>query len=140
MLCQFQVYRKVILLYIYIYSFFFRFLTHVGYYRILSRVPCAIQQVLVGYLFYIQQCIYVNPNLPIHPTTTRLPNYTVKVKGSNGTKISDFLSNALFYSHIHTLTCPQFPSFIKQWHYAYEKMCHKLLGTNCAKEGKEEWN
>ena len=27
--------------------------SHIGYYRILRRVPCAIQQVLVNYLFYI---------------------------------------------------------------------------------------
>ena len=53
MLCLFQGYSKVIQLYIYIYSFFFRFFSHIGYYRILSRVPCAVQQALVGYLFYI---------------------------------------------------------------------------------------
>ena len=29
--------------YTYIYTFFFRFFSHLGYYRILSRVPCAIQ-------------------------------------------------------------------------------------------------
>ena len=29
-----------------------------------------IQQVLISYLFYTHQCIHVNPNLPIHPTTT----------------------------------------------------------------------
>ena len=29
-----------------------------------------IQQVLISYLFYTYECIYVNPNLPIHPTTT----------------------------------------------------------------------
>ena len=47
MLYQFQVYSKVIQLYIYIYLFFFKFFSHLGYYRILSRVPCAMQQVLV---------------------------------------------------------------------------------------------
>ena len=31
--------HKVIQLYIHIYSFFFRFFSHIGYYRILSRVP-----------------------------------------------------------------------------------------------------
>ena len=49
-----------------VYIFFLRFFSFIGYYKILSRVPCAIQQVLVGYLFYIQQCVYVNPNLLIH--------------------------------------------------------------------------
>ena len=51
MLCQFRVYSKVIQLYIYVYLFWFNFFSHLGYYRISSRVPCAIQQVLVGYLF-----------------------------------------------------------------------------------------
>ena len=36
-----------------IYLFFFRFFSHLGYHRILSRVPCAIQEVLVDYLLYI---------------------------------------------------------------------------------------
>ena len=31
----------------------FRFFSHIGHYRVLSRVPCAIQQVLISYLFYI---------------------------------------------------------------------------------------
>ena len=52
MLCQFQVYSKVIHFYIYMYLFFFKFFSHLGYCRILSRVPCATQQVLVGYQFY----------------------------------------------------------------------------------------
>ena len=34
-----------------------------SHYRVLSRVPCAIQQVLISYLFYIQQCVYVSPNI-----------------------------------------------------------------------------
>ena len=29
-----------------------------------------IQQVLISYPFYTYYCTYVNPNLPIHPTTT----------------------------------------------------------------------
>ena len=29
--------------YIYIYMFFFRFFSRIGYYKILNRVPCAIQ-------------------------------------------------------------------------------------------------
>ena len=35
-----------------IYSFFFRFFPHIGYYRILSVVPCAVQQAFVDDLFY----------------------------------------------------------------------------------------
>ena len=38
-------------------------------------VPCAIQQVLISYLFYTQyqQFIYINPNLPILPTIYSCP-------------------------------------------------------------------
>ena len=32
-----------------------------------------IRQVLISHQFYTHQCIHVNPNLPIHPTTTTLP-------------------------------------------------------------------
>ena len=31
-----------------------RFVSHIGHYRVLSRVPCAIQYVLISYLFYIR--------------------------------------------------------------------------------------
>ena len=33
--------------------FFLRFFSHIGHYRVLSRVPCAVQQFLIIYLFYI---------------------------------------------------------------------------------------
>ena len=39
-------------LYIYIYLLFFKFFSHVDHYRVLSRVPCAMQWVLISYLFY----------------------------------------------------------------------------------------
>ena len=48
MLCSFQVYSKVNQLHIYIYSVFFRFFSHVGHYRVLSRAPCAIYVVLIS--------------------------------------------------------------------------------------------
>ena len=44
----------------------FVFPSHLGHHRGLNRFPYGIQQVLISYLFYIQQCVYVNPNLPIH--------------------------------------------------------------------------
>ena len=52
---------------LYVYMFFLRFFSIIGYYKILSIVPCAKQQVLVVYLFYRQQCVYVNPKLLIYP-------------------------------------------------------------------------
>ena len=33
-----------------------------------------IQQALISYPFYTYYCIYVNPNLPIHHTTTPTPH------------------------------------------------------------------
>ena len=38
-LWPFQVYSEVIQLYLYIHLFFFRFSSHIGYHRTLSRVP-----------------------------------------------------------------------------------------------------
>ena len=40
---------------------------HPGCHIILSRIPCIIQQVHVGYTLYIQQCVHVNPKLPNFP-------------------------------------------------------------------------
>ena len=68
MLCQLLLYRKVNQQQVYVYSVIFGFASHLGHHRALSRVPCVIQQVLISYLFYTQQCICVNPNLPVHPT------------------------------------------------------------------------
>ena len=53
MLCQFRLYSKINQLYIYIRITLFKICSHVGHYRVLSRVPCAIQWVLISYLFYI---------------------------------------------------------------------------------------
>ena len=58
-MCQFQVYSKMIQLYIYIYLFFFRFFSFVGYYKILSIFSCAVQQILRVYVFYIQHYLHM---------------------------------------------------------------------------------
>jgi len=44
---------QLIQLYTFMYPFFFRFFSHVGVYRIMRRVSCAIQEVLVDDLFYM---------------------------------------------------------------------------------------
>ena len=71
----FQVYSKVIPLYIYTSLFFFSFFSHLGYYSIVSRVPCDIQEVLVGYLFLnravctaLQLILIPNSRSGLHPT------------------------------------------------------------------------
>ena len=47
--------------------FFFRFFSIISSYKILNTGPCVIQQVLIIYLFYAQQCLSVNPKLLIYP-------------------------------------------------------------------------
>ena len=37
----------------YTHSFFFGFFSHIGHYEVLGRVPRAMQEALVDYLFYI---------------------------------------------------------------------------------------
>ena len=76
MLYQLLLYIRVIQLYIYMYLLFLRSSSYLSHHRALSRVPCAIRQVLISCLFYMQQCIYVSPNLPIHATPSPpLGNY-----------------------------------------------------------------
>ena len=77
MMCQFLLYSRMNQLYIHIYPLFFRFFSHIGHYRVLSRVPCAIEQLLISYLLYIQQCVYDNPNLPIYPSPPLSPLVTI---------------------------------------------------------------
>ena len=52
-----------------------RFPSHLGHHRPLSRVPCAVQVVLISHLFYTwyQQYICANPNLPVHPISPFSP-------------------------------------------------------------------
>ena len=47
MLCYFLLYSKVNHLYVYIYSLFFGLPSHLGHHKALSRVPSAIQLVLI---------------------------------------------------------------------------------------------
>ena len=62
-------------MYTYIHSFFFRFFSHIGHYRVLNRIPSAIQHVLISCLFYIYWCIYISPNLPVYPCLPSPNNY-----------------------------------------------------------------
>ena len=62
-----SVYSEVSQLHIHIYPLlFFGFFPHIGHYRAFSRVPCARQQFLFSFLFYLGQCVYVNPNLLVY--------------------------------------------------------------------------
>ena len=66
-MCQFLLYSKVRQPLAYIYPVFLGFPSHFVHHRALCRFPCAIQLVLISYLFYTKVYIYVS--LPSHPTT-----------------------------------------------------------------------
>lgn len=58
---------------VYIYVYTFQGVFSIGYYKMLSIVPCAVQKDLVSNLFYIQQCVSANPKMPIyHPLVSLL--------------------------------------------------------------------
>ena len=107
MLCQFLLYSKVNQLYRYISPLSFGF-PSLGHHRALSRVPCVKQWVLISYLFYTQQCMYVSPNLPIHPTPFFPPPRLVSIHLSS-TSVSQFLfankiiCTTFFRFHIYAL-------------------------------------
>ena len=67
MFCQFLLYSKVSYTYIHTNLLFFIFFFHTCHYRVLSRVPSATHQVIISYLLSMQQCIYVNADLPVYP-------------------------------------------------------------------------
>ena len=60
-MCYFQVYSKVTQLCIYMYLFFFKLFSHLGYYEVLSRVHCATQQVScwlsILYFYLLKKCL-----------------------------------------------------------------------------------
>ena len=49
-----------------------RFFSHIGHYRVLRRVPCAIQQVLIIYYIYIYTHIYIQ-QYGFYPKTIKSP-------------------------------------------------------------------
>ena len=62
-------------IYIYIYPLFFRFFSRMDHYRVLSRVPCAIQVVLISYLLYIYVCICKSQSPNLFPLSPVVPIY-----------------------------------------------------------------
>ena len=79
--------------------FCYRFFSHIGYYRILSIVPCAIQQVLAVYLFCIQLCVYINTKFLIYPSLIPLsPLITISMFSRSVTlflTIENYISKVL---------------------------------------------
>ena len=60
---------SVIYIYICTHTPLSRFFSIIGYYKILNIAPLAMRQVLVAYLFYMQQCASVNSRLLINPSS-----------------------------------------------------------------------
>ena len=56
-------------LYIYMHPLFFKCFSHLGYYRIPSRDPCALRQVLV-YYFVFSHVYMLTPNSQLAPSPT----------------------------------------------------------------------
>ena len=99
MLYQHHVYSKMDQLYIYIYLFF---PYPICYCRTLSKPLCTIQQLFVSYLFYIQQCVFVNPILPIYSS----PHHGFPFGNSKfNFEIFEFFSVWGFLFVFYSLTC-----------------------------------
>ena len=117
MLCQFLLCNNLYQLYVYIYPLFFRFPSHLGHRRALSRVPCPMQQLSISFLSYTQQCICVNPD-PIHPTPASClgnPKFVLYIRDSiSALQISSLVP---FFSIPHISNVIQyfshFQSFLK---------------------------
>ena len=59
-------------------TFFIRLFSHISYYKILSRVHCAVHRSLfVIYLIY--NSVYINPKLLIYPSPTPYPLVTMSL-------------------------------------------------------------
>ena len=88
MLWNFIIYNKGIQLYMYTYIFYFRFFSHIDYYRILDRVLYAVTQVPSGQSFYTSQCTYANPKPPLHSSTPQ----SVHFGNHNIFKVCEYIS------------------------------------------------
>ena len=60
-----------------------------------------IQQVLISYLFYIQQWVDVSPKLPIHPTPTFSPLVSIHLASKFSLVLESFFRySVLYHGHI----------------------------------------
>ena len=101
---QFQVYSKVNQLCIYIYPLFFKLFSYIYHYRVLSRVPCGIQQVLI--IYFIYSSVYSREGNGTLLQYSRLENpmdggawrATVHGVAKSWTGLSDFTFTFHFYA------------------------------------------
>ena len=95
----------------YTYTYSFRFYSHVGHYRVLSRICYATQQVLFSYLLYIQQYVYVDHHLPLYLAFS--PSVALSLFSASVTQF-------LFWKQVHLYR----DFFFKGSTY---KQCHKIF-------------
>ena len=104
------------------HPFFFRFPFHLGHHRALGSLCYPVG--LISYRFYIQcQCIYANPNLPIHPTSPLpLSVYTVVLYWGSCV----LGETQIIHTHGHILST--------KMHNCSKQKCQHL------KKGSEQWS
>ena len=83
-------------LYIYLYLLFLDFFPHVGHYRVLNRVPCAVQYVLIIYSIYINSSVYMS--ILVSPFIAALLSPLVTTG-----LVSIYVNQLLFYKEVHFL-------------------------------------
>ena len=64
--------------------------------KILSVVPCSVQQVLVGYLFCMQQCVYFNPKLLIYLCPSPLATTSLFYESVSASQTGSFVTHFRF--------------------------------------------
>ena len=96
---------------IYMYTYSFRFCSHIGHYRVLSGISYAILQVLISYLFHTQQYVYVDHNLPLYLAFS--PSVAISLFSTSVTQF-------LFWKQVHLYH----DFFFKGSTY---KQCHKIF-------------
>ena len=104
-----MVYSNLIQLYIHIYPFFFRFFSHIGHYILLSRVPCAINNLGLTY--------------------THLSSETY-FQSRQGIVNKDFL-----YS---TVNCIQYPAYFENMFQRTSNMKNMFLQKKTPESGTEK--
>ena len=123
MLRQFLWFRKVIQ-FIHIYAHI-RFFSRFCSIWLLSSIPCAIPQGLIGYLFYTQQCIFFNFKLLIYPSLSLSPLIAINLFSMS---VSYFCFVNKF---IHILFC--FLDFIyKVYHMILVFLCLTSVQFSCS--------
>ena len=92
-----------------------------------------IQQVLNSYLFYTCQRIYVNPSLPIHPTTTTPPHPPLSPLGVHTFVLYICVSISATFQILRRTTvdllCPRI--VVLHLYEAFCKVLCKLLNFTC---------